>query len=1722
MGKGKKVTIGYRYRLGFHLILCQGGADAITKIRYEDRDAWTGNVTGNTTVTINKPDLFGGDKKQGGLQGNIDFMFGADTQPVNSYLSFHCNRAIAPAYVNPFLTQGGADYWGSTLVDTANNTMTANGGTPVPAYRGVVSLLFKNFMYGAMNPYMKPFRVTVRRIPTTLGATNSSITIDGIQHANPAHIIYDVLTNKQWGQGLETGDIDIASFTTAAATLASEGFGVSFKWAEEGTAESFINMVLAHCAGTLFPDPATGKYTLKLMRNDYVVANLTTLDESNIINMRSYQRMSNNDLTNEITIQYYDPINEKDAKLTVQNLASIRSVGRVVRRVIEYPGIRSQTLAARVAQRDLLAFSTPLAKLTLEVNLTAWNLRPGDCFKFSWAKLGIVSGVYRIIEIEYGALRDNKIVINAIEDIYALPSASYVGTQPPLWSEVTADLQDITTYKFFDAPYWNLIQYFGEDYAATLADNRNYFAAVVPRANGLWTDFLLYENVSGTYTERESAQFSPFVSMTADIAQLDTSATYSGFYDLDLVTLPALGVIDNEWVWVTAINTTTKTLTLTRGVLDSVPAAHLAGALLYIYGTEDYVLDESDTRFAAEGLTYKMLPRSTSGVLELANATARAYTVNGRQQRPYPPGNVTLNTTYFPTSVTDDVVVAWAHRDRTVQTATPIGWTSGNVGPEAGVTYTLTFYRGATATVVYTITGQTGTSFTATEAQIGEEDDLRLEIKSVRSSIDNFQTFSHRFSRDTTKDEYVQRVRVDSPLGFWRLGDATGSTTAADSSGNARTGTVSGATFQSTAVTYPAARNKAATFDGSNDYISVPYVAALAPTAAVTVETWVNFTSLVDAGVVSKTQNGGYAIRIETIAGVAGGAKSLHFLAWRGAYTYAGYAISNLQTGVPYHLVGTYDGRYARLYIDGAQVDVSDNVTTANISYANNNALIIGAEASTGSTPAAGEYLPGTLDEVSVYGTAIDADRVLARYRSGTGRISYREDAFWDKVTLSLHMNGTNGSTTFTDAKGATTWTAAGNAQISTTQSKFGGASAYFDGTGDYVTTPYVPATMDWATGDFTLEAWVYPISLTNWGLSTNYSRMIGRMDATSSTNVWSFGPTATGNVVFYYWVGSQRQVVSTTTISTNVWTHIAVVVTGGTNISIYINGVKSGTGVRTEALATQTANFLTLGQYANTCINGYVDDLRMTRAARYTRDFIIPVEAFPDRQCLPDSQDPFWADKTVLLMHMNGTNGSTTFTDVKGNSVTALGNAQVTTAQSKFGGASALFDGTGDYLSIPHSSTFDFGSEDFTLEAWYYPQSVATGFDTILVKRASNSNFSPFFLYRENATLRFDVSTNGSSWISIVGGTLAANTWYHIAAIRHTTSLKLYLNGALVASGTVSGALMTNASEVLIGSDTNSNGTQGYIDEVRITRAARYLREFAPPKAAFPDNGPTQTLTGSGAFASQVATVTGTATKTTVAYASGAPAAQSATVSGQAGVGNIVLLSHLDGTNGSTTFTDVMGHAMTAVGNAQVSTAQSKFGGASAIFDGSGDYVTVAGGADFDLGTITSSTAFTVEMWARVSTFGSAPTLVAHALPGSGGNGIGGWAVRASGGKIQVTVSKNSSAANPWYFLLETNAVVLTGSTWHHVAVVFNAGFPAIYVDGTLRASTVQTPTAIYATTPVGFDTTKTTYGLAIGGTEADSGNAASSFLNGYVDEVRVVRGAMYTGNFTPTGPFT
>ena len=214
---------------------------------------------------------------------------------------------------------------------------------------------------------------------------------------------------------------------------------------------------------------------------------------------------------------------------------------------------------------------------------------------------------------------------------------------------------------------------------------------------------------------------------------------------------------------------------------------------------------------------------------------------------------------------------------------------------------------------------------------------------------------------------------------------------------------------------------------------------------------------------------------------------------------------------------------------------------------------------------------------------------------------------------------------------------------------------------------------------------------------------------------------------------------------------------------------------------------------------------------------------------------DPSFSNVSLLL-HGNGTNGSTTITDSSPTpkTVTAVVNAQISTTQSKFGGASIAFDGAGDYCTTATSNSFEFGTGDATIEAWVYP-SALTGIRVMIEMRPFGNPATGVVFYLNGATLsvaktRIDVLQ--------AAGTLVINSWHHIAWSRQGSSNRLFLNGNLV--NTTTDSTSYPLTTVYLGAESNSPPTQffnGYIDDLRITKGiARYTATFTPPDAPFPD----------------------------------------------------------------------------------------------------------------------------------------------------------------------------------------------------------------------------------------------------------------------------------------------
>ena len=217
------------------------------------------------------------------------------------------------------------------------------------------------------------------------------------------------------------------------------------------------------------------------------------------------------------------------------------------------------------------------------------------------------------------------------------------------------------------------------------------------------------------------------------------------------------------------------------------------------------------------------------------------------------------------------------------------------------------------------------------------------------------------------------------------------------------------------------------------------------------------------------------------------------------------------------------------------------------------------------------------------------------------------------------------------------------------------------------------------------------------------------------------------------------------------------------------------------------------------------------------------------------------------LLLHFNGSNGSTIFVDNSPvtKSVTSNNGAAISTAQSKFGGASVYFDGTNDYLSIANNSAFDLSSGDFTVEFWFRTSTLSLpSSHAVLVGQMSYTSAGWGIWQYSSTTVYVYIGTGFA--IQTPSVFTSTSTWYHIALVKNGTganSLKLYVDGTVQAQGNYT-PTYASSYPLLIGGITTATGwnndfySNGYIDELRITKGiARYTGSFTPSTSEFPNN---------------------------------------------------------------------------------------------------------------------------------------------------------------------------------------------------------------------------------------------------------------------------------------------
>lgn len=354
---------------------------------------------------------------------------------------------------------------------------------------------------------------------------------------------------------------------------------------------------------------------------------------------------------------------------------------------------------------------------------------------------------------------------------------------------------------------------------------------------------------------------------------------------------------------------------------------------------------------------------------------------------------------------------------------------------------------------------------------------------------------------------------------------------------------------------------------------------------------------------------------------------------------------------------------------------------------------------------------------------------------------------------------------------------------------------------------------------------------------------------------------------------------------TTNITTNSTSITTNATNIALKADSTRVDNNQQNIVLNTfriQIQNSLTLQNMIDGIADEYEDETGINTGSSSNQSY--------------DSVNDLYSPTTLalnanvkLLLHMNGNDASTSFPDSSNvpHTVTAVANAQVDTAESKFGGASLLLDGTGDWLSIPNSddwqitgsggsvfidgpgggddyltipdsADFAFGSGDFTVEAWIRFNTLPTeGVEQVFMSQGdfgtpAQESFS-FAMFRTsgNLNIRFLFSQDGTTLTDAkrLADTTIINVWYHFAVSRDGNNLRFFQDG--VQQGTtfdMTGVTLHNSTEpLLIGiirSGANLLGDfDGFEDEIRISNSARFTANFTPQTSEYSNDGNTKLL---------------------------------------------------------------------------------------------------------------------------------------------------------------------------------------------------------------------------------------------------------------------------------------
>ena len=731
--KKKKVTVGYRYSWDLFCGLGRGPIDSIVAITADKKIVLLcteNEATSSCTININKPNLFGGEDTggEGGIQGNLEIMMGELKQiPSNSLKSILKGlipgfRGLVTTFYSGLIscysaspkpwsyrirrtTKGwdGDVWYPSKCLIVMRDDISEIGGIDgeIEGRFGPINQLISgtgsiiDIINGQPSKNKEEIerereeakrREEERQRKIAALRNDLNYNLRNIHAMNPAHILFECATNRDWGRGLSWNDIDVDSFKKAADILFAEKFGLCFRYNRQDQLQTFIQQILDHIGAAQYADMSSGKLKLKLIRNDYDPDMLPLFTYDNgILSVQDDDSASSDASYNEIVVTYHNPVTNEDATVRAQNLASIQQVG-LISNSVEYKAIPTQELAARLAERDLEMNAAGITRLIIKFDRRGGILEPASCFRVSLPDRSIENMILRVGKIEEQG--DGSLLITGVQDVFNLSETAYSSNQQANESIIQDNtIHAVNNVKLIELPYALLVSRLSAADMAYLKPSSCYLGVMAKAPTPMSISYVLLSQAAGAESINENrCDWTASATLINDIEKLETKFEIKIDSDYQMSIGEGI-IIDDEFMRIDEFDVETNTLTVGRGCIDTLPTFHHAGSTIRFYMS---VLETDHIEYiSGETVGVKLLTQTNAGRLDEDIAPVEKIVISNRQIRPYLPCSIKVNNSLYPDIIepADSYIVSFTYRDRLLQTDRLIDCLSDNIGPEPGTEY---------------------------------------------------------------------------------------------------------------------------------------------------------------------------------------------------------------------------------------------------------------------------------------------------------------------------------------------------------------------------------------------------------------------------------------------------------------------------------------------------------------------------------------------------------------------------------------------------------------------------------------------------------------------------------------------------------------------------------------------------------------------------------------------------------------------------------------------------------------------------------------------------------------------------------------------------------------------------------------------------------------------------------------------------------------------------